>query len=208
MQRNKVILHVFRSLHGQNTTPPVSFFSRGSFRPKKYFPTARFESYLLSLPPPSLSSSLPPFWSSRTNLYRARRGDGHATRARWCACLRGLYALAQGAFLFPYKAVRFPAARPLKKTRERGSPPSFSAPPFNPRLQPSPSSARRLLQRCDFWIFPLWEKLCKRIESTGLERWEKVIHAKIYLIHLNQYFAVYVSIGVNKSRKDSFFFSF
>lgn len=122
-------------LHGQNTTPSVSFFSRGSFRPKKYFPTARFESYLLStLPPPhSLSLFLPPFWSSRTNLYRARRGDGHATLARRCVSAWAL-RFGAGSILISIQSRTISSGSTFEeneRTRVR------FAPPFNP---PTPSS--------------------------------------------------------------------
>lgn len=133
---------------GQNTTPSVSFFSRGSFRPKKYFPTARFESYLLSTLLPSLFLPLSLPFEVRARIYIALDGVTDTQPGHAGMCLRGLYALAQGAFLFPYKAVRFPAARPLKKTRERG----FPAPPFDPpTLQPPLFPLLcRLAERCDF----------------------------------------------------------
>lgn len=90
-----------------------------------------------SLPPtPFHSFSLP--FEVRARIYIAL--DGVTDTQPWHAgvCLRGLYALAQGAFLFPYKAVRFPAARPLKKTRERGfglPHPSTLQPPLPSALQ-------------------------------------------------------------------------
>lgn len=176
--------------------PPEKIFSYRSIRIIPAFPPLSLPLFL----PPSLLKFAHEFISRSTG-WRTRNPGTLVCVSAWA--LR----FGAGSILISIQSRTISSGSTFEEN-ERTRVPSLLFPPFNPRLQPSPSSARRLLQRCDFWIFPLWEKLCKRIESTGLERWEKVIHAKIYLIHLNQYFAVYVSIGVNKSRKDSFFFSF
>lgn len=117
------------SLHGQNTTPSVSFFSRGSFRPKKYFPTARFESYLLSTLPSlplflsfSLSPSLLKFaheFISRSTGWRTRNPGSPV-----CVCV----GFGAGSILISIQSRTISSG----STFEENERTRVRAPPFNP----------------------------------------------------------------------------
>lgn len=103
--------------------PPEKIFSYRSIR------------IIPALHPPSLSlsSPLPPFWSSRTNLYRARRGDGHATPV--CVCV-GFTLWRREHSYFHTKPYDFQRLDLWRKRENEGSRPHPST------LQPSslPSS--------------------------------------------------------------------
>lgn len=149
------------SLHGQNTTPSVSFFSRGSFRPKKYFPTARFESYLLSTLPSlplflsfSLSPSLLKFaheFISRSTGWRTRNPGSPV-----CVCV----GFGAGSILISIQSRTISSGSTFEENERENE---GSCPTLQPSLFPL---LCRLAERCDFWIFRVWEKLCKPTHPT------------------------------------------
>lgn len=108
--------------------PPEKIFSYRSIR------------IIPALHPPSLSlsSPLPPFWSSRTNLYRARRGDGHATRARRYVSAWAL-RFGAGSILISIQSRTISSGSTFEEN-ERTRVPGPTLRPSNPPASPLPSA--------------------------------------------------------------------
>lgn len=121
---------------GQNTTPSVSFFSRGSFRPKKYFPTARFESYLLSTLLPSLSLPLSLPFEVRARIYIAL--DGVTDTQRRCVSAWAL-RFGAGSILISIQSRTISSGSTFEEN-ERTRVPGPTLRPSNPPASPLPSA--------------------------------------------------------------------
>ena len=120
---------------------------------------------------PLYPASFSPFWSSRTNLYRARRCDGHANRLRRCVCVGARFGAGSILISIQSRTISsgstFEERRvPLLTPRPRTLPPSPAA--FQPSsLTPlfvlvARAGCPRTLRFFEYSSRPgLWEKLCK-----------------------------------------------
>ena len=142
---NKVILSRTPSpfqFHGQNTEGPRVASSFSAVVPsarKNIFlpPPLRFESYLLPTTPPlSPPASFSPFWSSRTNLYRARRCDGHANRLCRCVCVGARFGA--GSILISIQSRTISSGSTFEERRVPLPSSSSNRPPPPPHFNPRP----------------------------------------------------------------------
>lgn len=179
MQRNKVILEsasTFLSPRTKHNALRFLFFPR-FLPPEKIFSyrSIRIIPALHPPLPPALSLFLPfslPF-EVRARIYIALDGVTDTQPGLAGVCLRGLWRREHSYFhTKPYDFQRLDLWR---KRENEGS-----CPTLQPSLFPL---LCRLAERCDFWIFRVWEKLCKPTHPTIAS---KVEGSLSYVLSMNR----------------------